>query len=153
MKFDYINPFLNATVQVFKNMLQVDVDYGDVATQENLISTQQVNISIGVTGGLRGTVLFSFSEELALRIVSEMAGMPMDQLDKFVTSAVGELANIISGQAMTGLTELNYNCDIVPPQVVIGTDIKISMPTEEIIFVPMESNFGAFEIHVSLEKK
>lgn len=153
MQFDYIDPFLNATTQVFQNMLQLDVIPGQALTRENLISTKEVNVSIGVTGSLKGSVLFSYSEEMALRIVSEMAGMEMNQIDKFVTSAIGELANIISGQAMTNLTAHGYECDIIPPQVMTGTDIHITMPTEEIVSLPLNSAFGEFEIHLALLKK
>ena len=61
----------------------------------------EANVVIGVTGDLRGSLLYSFPKQMALDMVSIMAGMSMTKLDAFVSSALGEVANIISGNAVT----------------------------------------------------
>lgn len=153
MKVEYINPFYQAANEVLANMLQLNVKKGNLETRSNVVSSKKTNISIGVTGDLKGSVVFSFSEEMALKIVEEMAGMKMDKLDKFVTSAIGELANIISGNAMTNLSQGEYECDIVPPQVIIGTNKTISMAAESILSIPLETDMGKFEINLSITEK
>jgi len=81
---------------------------------------KDANVILGVTGDLQGSVLFAFPKEMALDMVKIMSGMKLDEIDNFVSSALGEIANIIGGNAVTNLASQNYSCDIVPPQVIIG---------------------------------
>lgn len=152
MNVAYINPIYDATNEVFQQILQVEIERGQLGVKEDTITTNQANISIGVTGDLKGSIVFSFSEQMALEIVTQMSGMEMDKLDKFVTSAVGELANIISGHAMTNLSEKDYQCDIVPPQIIIGENKTISMATEKILTIPMKTEIGGFELNISVSE-
>ena len=75
MEVDYINPIYAATSQVFKNMFQVEVEKGDLKIAEDIIPTKEVNATIGVSGDLNGTILYSFPENMTLKIVEEMAKM------------------------------------------------------------------------------
>ena len=90
---------------------------------------------------------------MALEMVRIMAGMEMKELDAFVTSAMGEMANIISGNALTRLFEHNYRCDIVPPQVMIGTGQSLSMATPSAIVLQLQTAIGNFEVSISLRTK
>ncbi len=151
MKF--ISPIYNSSTQVLNNMLELNVTKGDIATQKNPIITQELNVSIGVTGNLEGNIFFGLSEDLALNIVEEMSGMPMNSIDSFATSAIAELANIISGNAVTTLNQKNYQCDISPPQVISGAKNQISVDTEEIVVLPLKTELGDFIINISLANK
>ncbi|MCK8826766.1 chemotaxis protein CheX [Natroniella acetigena] len=151
MTTDYIEPIFTATNKVLNNILQLkEIKQGPTAVTEELIATKKVNISIGITGDLEGAIIFSFPEEMALKIVREMSGMEIKEIDKFVTSAVGELGNIICGNALTTLSQNDYCCDITPPQVIIGIDNKISLASEEISIMPLETNFGEFDVNIGL---
>jgi len=48
---------------------------------------------------------------MALEMVKIMSGLEMDDIDNFVSSALGEVGNIISDNALTILTKGNYKCD------------------------------------------
>lgn len=48
-------------------------------------------------------------------MVSIMSGMQFDEVDDFVTSAISEIANIISGNVMTALSDNDIKCDMLPP--------------------------------------
>ena len=50
-------------------------------------------------------------------MVSIMSGMEVEAVDEFVTSAISEIANIISGNVMTLLEGENVRCDILPPEL------------------------------------
>ncbi|HAI51954.1 MAG TPA: chemotaxis protein CheX [Firmicutes bacterium] len=150
MRVEYINPFYKATIDVFRIMLNLDVQRGQVRAVDELVPVSEANVVIGVTGDLKGSLLYSFPKEMALEMVTIMAGMPMTKLDAFVSSALAEVANIISGNAVTLLSQNSFTCQISPPQVFVGTDGALSMTTEQAIVVPLITSIGTFEVSISL---
>lgn len=114
-------PFSRATGEAFRLLLDLDVSAERPETIDAVVDSEnKVNIVIGVTGDLTGEILYRFPKETALEMVKIMCGMEIEEIDDFVTSAMGEIANIISGNAMTGLSEQNITCDIKPPRVIVG---------------------------------
>lgn len=150
MKAEYVNSFYGAVQDVFKLMLDLEVERGDLSVVEGLTSSKDANISLGVTGDLKGTVLFSFTKDMTLEMVKIMAGMEMDEIDVFVSSALGEVANIIGGNAITNLSKYDYKCDITPPQIIIGEHKSISMANERALVIPMKTKIGEFNIAIFL---
>ena len=153
MKANYINPFYQATNDVLNSMLELKTERGDLSVVEDIIPGNEANVIIGVTGSLSGSILYSFSKDMTLEIVKIMSGMEMKELDSFVTSALGEVANIISGNAVTYLKNENYDCDIVPPQIIIGQNRSISMATDKALLLPIKTDIGEFEINISIKEK
>lgn len=153
MKVEYINPFYQATVDVFKIMLSLEPKRGNLKAVEELAPVSEANVIIGVTGDLRGSLLYSFPKAMALEMVHIMSGMQMSKLDAFVTSALGEVANIISGNALTYLSKNSLTCDISPPQVLVGTNGSLAMTTERAIVLPLITDIGTLEISISLHGK
>lgn len=77
--------------------------------------------------------------------------MEMKEIDGFVSSALGEVANIISGNVVTELSKNEYKCDIVPPQIFVGEYKSVSMANKKIICLPLKTNIGELEINISLK--
>ncbi|NLA57712.1 MAG: chemotaxis protein CheX [Firmicutes bacterium] len=152
MKVAYIQPFYKATRDVFRIMMDVDVKRGELRLAKDLIPSREANVIIGATGDLSGSILYSFPKDMTLTMVKIMSGMELKELDGFVLSALGEVANIISGNAMTYLNSENYRCDISPPHVMVGTSQSLSMATDVALVIPMLSPIGEFEINVSLRE-
>jgi chemotaxis protein CheX len=75
----------------------------------------------------------------------------MDTLDKFVTSAMGELGNIISGKATVGLSEQDLECDIVPPQIVTGKEINITSEADSVLMVNFNTELGDFDVSFAIK--
>lgn len=153
MKVEYFNPFYQATNNVFELMLSVPVEKGDMAFSDELVSSKDANINLGVTGDLAGSILFSFPESMALEMVKIMCGMELKEIDSFVASALGEIANIVGGKAVTLLSENNYICDIVPPQITIGEYKSLSAASKKVLSVTMKSSIGDFDLNIFLKEK
>ena len=115
MVVDLYTPFLAATRNVFQLML----DLTDVTDQsaEGFQRGDALSIAIGVSGDLTGEVIYLFPRVTSLQMVSVMSGMEVDSVDEFVTSAVAEIANIISGNVLTLLSDDHLACDILPPEL------------------------------------
>jgi chemotaxis protein CheX len=107
------NVFFDATHNVFQLMLNIS----DISAQpeEEFKCDDEVDISVGIQGDLSGEVIYRFPVPTSLNIVNIMSGMQFDSVDAFVTSAVSEMANIISGNVLTALSDNDVKCDILPP--------------------------------------
>lgn len=153
MKAEYVNSFYKATQDVFKLMLDIGTEKKDLKVVEDLVYSKDANVVLGVTGDLKGTILFSFPKDMTLEMVKIMSGMEMNEIDGFVSSALGEVANIIGGNAMTLLTADNYVCDIVPPQILIGEYKSFIEPKEKALFLTLGTEIGEFDINIFLKEK
>ena len=115
-------PFLEATRNVFQLML--DLPNVTASTAEAFQCDDEVDVSIGVTGDLVGEVIYRFPNDTSLNMVKIMSGMEIESIDDFVTSAISEIANIISGNVLTMLAGEKMNCDILPPVLKKPDDSK-----------------------------
>lgn len=150
MNVKNLNPIIAATDSVFQTMLSLKPKKGNISVEKELITDKEANVIIGITGDIKGSIVYSFSEKMALDVVEAMSGMKMEKLDKFVTSAMGELGNIISGKATTGLATQNLNCDIVPPQIVTGKEINISSDADKILMIKFNTELGDFDVSFAM---
>ncbi|WP_408954617.1 chemotaxis protein CheX [Natroniella sp. ANB-PHB2] len=153
MKKIYIDPVFEATHNVLQQMIGTKTEKGSLMTRENGFIGQDVNISIGVTGNLSGFIYLSMKKDTALNVASKMCGMEVNELNEFVNSALGELANIITGNSATKLSNMGYQCDITPPSVVVGKEIQFSTEQKEFLALPLHTDIGKFEINLSLQEE
>jgi chemotaxis protein CheX len=140
--------FLSATRDVLKTMLDVN------SMKENpggLQDKEELSISIQVTGSLMGEIIYRFPKETSLNMVKIMSGgMDFEEVDDFVTSAVGEIANIISGKALISLSEQKIVCDILPPKILSESEDSKSEDLNSGIRTQIQSNVGSIEIDIRL---
>lgn len=154
MKAECVNPFYQALHEVFKLMLDLDVSKGNTQAGPDLAG-KEVSVIIKLVGDITGSILFSFPQSTTLEIVKIMSGMEIKDLDSFVTSALAEMSNIISGNAATYLAKANYQCDILPPQITIGdigTGAK-QLGEGPILTIPLQTEIGDLKIYLSLDEK
>lgn len=151
MKVEYINPFVEAAFSVMEMVLGVRPEKGSLAMQPTTFTSQQCNIVCGVTGQVQGQVIYGMSMSVADRIASFMLGQPIKTFDQLAASAIAELGNMISGHAMSKLSEVGYICDITPPTIIRGTNVKISTLSIPAIVIPMTTQQGEVSITVGIQ--
>ncbi len=153
MKVEYINPFILAANSVLEMVLGVAPTKGPLAMQPATFTSQQCNVVCGVTGQAHGQVIYGMSLTTADKIASHMLGQPIKTFDQLAASAIAELGNMISGHAMSKLSESSYICDITPPTIIRGKDVKISTLSIPAIVIPLETEHGEMFITVGLQGK
>ena len=99
MDVQLINPFINATLKVLETMAFVKAKAGKPFLKKDNTAKGDVSGIIGFTGETNGTVSVSFDESCILKIVSSMFGEEITEINSEITDAVGEITNMISGQA------------------------------------------------------
>lgn len=85
----------------------------------------------------------------ALGIVSAMLYEDQAELNDAVTDAVGELTNMISGQARKGLVGMGMVFEGAIPSVITGTGHTIRhVSTSAILAIPFETSHGPLMVEV-----
>lgn len=145
-------PFSRATCEVFKLMLDLDASAGLPHAGEGAVeSADDVRVSVQVSGDLIGEVYYRFPMATTLKMVNIMSGMEFDQVDEFVTSALGEIANIISGNAMTSLSEQNVTCDIHPPRILNASEPLFGQ--NDVTVIDVKTYIGDVELGIRIKPK
>jgi chemotaxis protein CheX len=149
MQVKYINPFLKATMNLFQDYLGLEVSGGKPYLVADPQDLYEVSGLIGLAGETAGAVVLSMSRETAIKVISRMSGQTFQALGSEVLDGVGELVNIIAGNAKQDL--LQFKIQISLPGVVTGKSYKIHWPEKiPVVAVPFESELGPFTINVSL---
>lgn len=149
MRVEFIEPFVRAGVSVMESVALGRPERGQLSVRHLRFTTQQVTILAGVTGDIRGQVLYGMSLVTAEKIATAMLQEPIMTFDELATSAIAELGNMITGNAIMHLSERGFNCVITPPSVIRGMNIEISTPVPALV-VPLITQFGKVEINIAL---
>lgn len=147
-----INPFINATVNVLETMAFTKSEAGKPYLKKEDVAQGDVSGVIGFTGETNGTVAVTFDEGCILKIVTNMFGEEVTEINDEITDAVGEITNMISGQARKELEEIGRVFQGAIPTVVTGKNHKLeSMTKGPKIAIPFKTEAGSFTIEVCLE--
>ncbi len=136
MNAEHINPFLISATKILKDMCFIDCKVGKPFLSDCKFSDNAVVIVIGITGEMRGQVLIEMCHEVACSIASKMCMMTITQMDELSQSAIGELGNMIMGNAATIFSTKGIGIDITPPVIAIG-DMSFSNLETKNICVPL----------------
>ena len=153
MKVEYINPFVIAAFSVIESVLGEQPSKGQLAMRPLTFTSQQCNLMTGVVGNIEGQVIYGMSLTTADKIASVMIGQPIKTFDQLAASAIAELGNMITGNAITLLSEAGFTCDITPPSLIRGTNVKINMLNIPSLVVPVCLTHGNIELTVSLRDR
>ena len=152
MDANLINPFIDATLNVLGTMASTRAQAGKPYIKKDKVARGDVTGVIGLTGEAKGTISVSFSEKSILAIVSNMFGEGMKELNEEINDAVGELSNMISGQARKILEELGRTLHGAIPSVIMGKNHTLThMTTSPVIAIPFSTDNGDFTIEVCIE--
>lgn len=154
MDVNLVNPFIEATLHVLSSMAFTKAKAGKPFLKKDTIAMGDVTGIVGLIGETRGTISVSFTEECILSIVSNMFGEEVNEINDEVKDAVGEILNIVSGQARQKLETLGRTLKGAIPTVIAGKNHTITHITRQpIVAVPFESENGRFTIEICLEEQ
>jgi chemotaxis protein CheX len=149
MRVEYINPFLTSTVSVFGTMLNCRLTRGQPYVKTNYQPDHEVSGIIGLSGKARGTVVLSLNRETALNAAGVMLGEQPTTINADVADAVGELTNMIAGNAKAQLEHLEMSVSL--PMVITGKGHCIEFPQHvQPICIPFECEWGFVTVDVGL---
>jgi len=150
MRQEFVNPFLSPALVVWEKEIKCELRLEKAESVSAQFTTEDVTAIIGVTGQLQGNVLYGFEQKTATSIASRLMGEQVEELDHVALSALGEIANMITGNAATLLAGEGYACEISPPVIAIPRGSTIATIASQQILVTFTSDIGALRIRIGL---
>ena len=153
MDVRYINPFMDAVKHLFKTMLRTELILSKPVLRVDDVRAD-VSAVIGFSGGATGSVVLCFPMSTALKAASAFAGIKMTRDHEDFADALGELANIVAGQAKSKLEEFNISISL--PSVILGQEFAVLHSKQRPrLVIPCDSSLGRFTVEVAMvvEKK
>jgi len=150
MDVRFINPFILAVRRVFQTMLATEVRVG----RPNVVTTKQestadVSAVIGLSGDVVGCVILSLPIATAEAVASKFAGIALTRDHADFADALGELANMVAGQAKAQLDGMHVSISL--PSVIVGQDHVVSQSRQwPRLHLPCESPLGTFIVEVAM---
>ena len=149
LNVDYVNPFIESIVSVFRTMLKMELRRGELYLKKTSQPALEISGVIGLSGASKGMVLLSMSREVAFQATSTLAAEAVSTINADVIDAVGELTNMVAGGAKGRLETLKMSISL--PTVIVGKNHVVSFPTGSTpLGIPFESPAGPIALEVSL---
>ncbi len=151
-RLELIAPFVEAAARVIQQECREAVGKGQLHRVRSPQTSNDVSALIAITGGVAGLVIYSMTMETACGFASRMIGEPVIELDPLAQSAIGELANMITGQAGIGLERNGFPSDMSPPVLLLGKGSSIATLNLTRLVVPLVVSFGEFTIDIAIKE-
>lgn len=145
MDVKFINPFVLAAQTVFKTMLGLDANMGKPILKDVRATSGDVTGIMGLVGDRKGTIAISFREAGAMFVFKTLVGdEECTKIGPEVVDSIGELTNIISGQARKEFEKTGINLKAAIPMVVVGHNVELNFITKiPIISLPFYFPIGS----------
>ena len=152
MNIQYITPFIQAAQEAILQLFALETK----ALTPYLVKKDEtldwdISAIIGIAGEARGLVVLSFPSGLAQELTGILRGAAKTAIDDDVVDTVGEVVNIIAGNAKKGLEQFRLLISL--PSIVQGPRHQVLWPSGPvpIITIPFSTSRGHFSLSVGLE--
>ena len=146
MNVKYINPLLEATLDVLSTMAMTSAKPGKPAIKTSTEPLGDITGLIALTGPKsNGSLAISFPNESILTINERMLGDTPAAIDDSIKDLVGEITNMITGGAKRRYEAIGMDFALSRPQTIIGRKTPINHHIDSTtIMVPFDSDAGDF---------
>lgn len=145
-------PFVQATIHVLSCMAGLTPTPGTPYVKKNSVAQGDVSAIVGITGDKAGSISVTFSKACAIALVRGMLGEDIQDILQDTKDAVGEITNMISGQARGGLSEMGMNFQGSTPSVIMGDNHTLSHITKgPVVAIPFQTEHGEFTLEFSFD--
>ena len=146
-RVEFINPFIIAVSKTLETMANCKVVREPPQVKKEKSALYPVSGIIGLSGAVVGTVVLTMSEALALKCASVMLMEEYTEFNNDVFDAVGELTNVIAGNAKAQLEE--YKLSLSLPNVIYGKEAELRFPERcQPISIPFQTDHGPMAIEI-----
>lgn len=149
----FINPFLNAVIEVLRTMATTEVEPGKPYLKDGDKARGDLTGLIAVTGYSKGSFALTFLEPCARAIISAMlGGEELAPYGNDVRDGVGELTNMIAGLARRDLAHIGMKFHASVPEVIMGPEHTVAhLAKAPVLCIPFTCPHGDIVVEVCLD--
>jgi len=150
----FINPFLQATINIFELQTQTIFKPQKPRLQDASAAMNAGIIGIVALNGalFRGNIALCFPTDVFLKVYERMLGEKHSEITNETEDAAGELLNMIYGRAKTEWNKEGYEFTPAIPTVLRGEKISVRQQTGgPVILLPFESDLGSFHVEIATQ--
>lgn len=148
-----IEIFKESLLDGINKMAKSLITYKDEYTCEREFESKGLTIIIGIIGKFSGRMLIDLSMKTAHELTAAIMRKETNTNDE-VIAVIGELANIISGNACSVINRMNkaFGLRVAPPTIMHGESVRITTPGFYTTSVIGESEFGEILLNVGFQR-
>ena len=153
MQDDYLAIFAETLEKHIGEMTGLVCKKGQATVQPATLASAGVAVVIGVTGSKRGRVILDVGRETAKKLADLVDGETYDINDEFITYTIAELTNIVAGQAITVINnmEKGLSLRLTPPSIFFGDKLFLTSPKVEAKVIIVSTPEGDIGFSVGFE--
>ncbi|MCU0708299.1 MAG: chemotaxis protein CheX [Pirellula sp.] len=142
-------PFIQCTKDVFSMMLGWPVETVAVISDRQGAQRHDCSGILGFSGALRGSIVVSLDQEVALAATEAFLGERQDSLTAEVIDTVGELTNMIGGSSKDRLGVSGVAIGL--PTIISGRNHCVSFdPRAQVEMIRFQTPHGPFTIEIAI---
>ena len=123
---ELVAPFIKATHKTLDTMCATKITRKSVAVKKGYKMSGDISALIGMSGTISGTCAISLPEDLAVQLIESLVCEKVQGVnDMVVHDGVGELVNMIAGDAKASLSSTKYKFDITLPTIITGQGFEV----------------------------
>lgn len=151
MDVNNINPFIKSFTSVMPQLGFTEIKKGKLSLKNKDLVCSGIVVVVGIVGDIKGNIVYSLDIESAKNIASTMMmGQPVEEFNEISKSALSELSNMLTANAITIFSEQGVDVDISTPTLFEGRDISIKMSSKKVICIELFADEIPIEINISI---
>lgn len=144
--------FVSATVNVLATMANIKPVPGKPFVKTDMTALGDVTAVIGITGDKRGSIAVTFTKSSAIAVVRGMLGDDIQDIMEDTRDTVGEVTNMISGQARAKLAEDGLSLQGATPTIIFGDKHTVThLTSAPVVAIPFNINNDEFTVEFCFE--
>jgi chemotaxis protein CheX len=147
-----LEPFIEGTTITMQEMAGIKVSVNSVYQKSNYKLFGDISAIIGLVAPGEGSLVLSFPEATANAVVRRVLAGIADHPDSdMIRDCVGEIINVVAGQAKGILASTKYHFSFSTPTVISGANHEIRhKPNMACMVIAFGSEVGVFALQLCL---
>ena len=150
MRMELIQPFINAADAVLSQGLQGSTKVSDLTMEEEAYRRKGVAGMIALSGDIEGRIILDLDPQTALKVASHYAGAELPESDELIKETVFELANQVTGNAISALNDQGFHFRVHPPLLLTEQEGDKTSEDTEALMMCFETALGTVHMNVAL---
>jgi chemotaxis protein CheX len=153
LDLNFINPFILGAIDALKIQGGIVVEAGKpyLKGKESMVPIS-IAAQLGLTSAqFKGAVSLCFEERVFLKVLSNMFGEEVTEIDSDNQDGASEILNMVYGSAKAALNPRGFTFERAIPTVVRGINLQTSHGRLQTLVIPLRGDVGFILIEITIQ--